>query len=210
MQVCRRTASTPATAAAACAALAAAIAIAAHVTAGFQVFTLESARRLHALQHGRDVTSLRLETVDLGHASVSQFAGRWLLVNFLYTRCETTCVALGSVYAQLQRRLAAQIGAGKVQLLSVSFDPEHDAPDQLAAYRNRHVRSPAGWTLGRPATKDMQAWLDRFGVVVIPDDRGGFEHNAAIHVVSPEGQLRAILDWDDVEAAARWIEHASS
>jgi protein SCO1 len=185
-----------------------AIVVGARITDGFQSFTLESARRLEALRAPRDVEHLRLETLEQGQTSLGEFAGHWVLVDFIYTSCETLCVSLGSVYARLQQRLSAEIATGKVQLLSVSFDPEHDGPSELAAYRARHVNSASGWMLGRASPNETAAWLERFGVVAIPDGLGGFAHNAAIHVVSPDGRLRAILDWDDPEAAVRFVQNA--
>jgi cytochrome oxidase Cu insertion factor (SCO1/SenC/PrrC family) len=34
--------------------------------------------------------------------------------------------------------------------------------------------------------------------VVIPDSYGGFSHNAALHVVDPQGRLNRIIDLEDV------------
>jgi protein SCO1 len=188
-----------------------AVAVGASITDGFQAFTLESARRLEALRAPREVKHLRLETLDHGQVSLRAYADQWVLVDFIYTRCATLCSSLGSIYAQLQQRLSSEIAEGKVQLLSVSFDPEHDGPSQLAAYRARHVKSSSGWTgwtLGRPSPNDTAAWLERFGVVVVPDGLGGYAHNAAIHVIGPDGRLRAILDLDDIETSVRLVQHA--
>ena len=180
------------------------------VTNGFQAFTLESARRQEAMRNPRDVAPLRVQTLDQGERTLGDFRGQWILVNFIYTRCETLCVSMGSVFARLQQRLTSEIAAQKLGLLSVSFDPEHDGPMQLAAYRARHVKSASGWILGRPAPEDLPEWLDRFGVVVIPDEWGGFAHNAAIHVVAPDGRLRAILDPEDIESAVGMVQRAAN
>lgn len=191
-----------------CVALTTAIAVGAGITNGFESFTLESARRMEALRATRTVGHLRFEMLDHGQTSLGEFAGRWVLVDFIYTRCETLCVSLGSVYARLQQRFSKEIATGKVQLLSVSLDPEHDGASELAAYQARHVKSTSGWTMGRASRKETAAWLERFGVVAIPDGLGGFAHNAAIHVVGPDGRLRAILDWDDPEPAVRFVQNA--
>ena len=119
-----------------------------------------------------------------------ELAGRVLLVDFIYTGCPTYCVALGSVYARLQERLAPEIAAGTVRLLSVSFDPGRDGPAELAAYRARFSRDAAGWDLARPArAEELARSLAAFGVVVIPDGMGGYAHNAAVHVVGPDRRL---------------------
>lgn len=187
--------------------LAAGLAAASAVTDGFEAFTLESARRLSALSAPVPVPDRALDVVDVGRVPLSAVGGRVLIVDFLYTRCPTYCLALGSVYAQLQQRLAAEIAAGDVRLLSVTFDPAHDGPDELRAYRARNSRDPAGWLLAAPAHADeLAGWLSAFGLVVIPDRFGGYAHNAALHVLGPDRKLVAIHDLGDIDgvvAAAR-------
>jgi protein SCO1/2 len=175
-------------------------------TDGFQAYTLESARRLSALRSPAPIPDLALDVVDGGRMRFSDVPGRVLLVDFIYTRCPTYCAALGSVYAQLEHRLADEIASGAVQLLSISFDPARDGPKELRAYRARYSRDAAGWSLATPAVEgELRTWLRAFGVVVIPDELGGFAHNAAMHVVGPRRTLLAIHDLDDIEGTLRTI-----
>ncbi len=116
--------------------------------------------------------------------------------------CPTYCAALGSVYAQLRQRLADEIAAGRVRLVSISFDPARDGPAELRGLP-RALQRPIrqGWDLGRPAhTADLERWLKAFGVVVIADGMGGYTHNAAVHVVGPDRRLAAIHGLDDIDA----------
>jgi protein SCO1/2 len=173
-------------------------------TDGFQAFTLESARRLAALRSPAAVPNLPLELAGHGRARLSDMGAQVVLVDFIYTRCATYCSALGSVYAQLGERLAPEIAAGSVRLLSISFDPAHDGPGELVSYRSRYSRDAAGWHVARPAdAADVRRWLDAFGVVVIDDGMGGYTHNAAVHVVGPERRLAAIHDLQDVDGVVR-------
>lgn len=178
---------------------AAGLALAHAATDGFQAFTLESARRLHALTARTPLPDLALELADGGSARLSDLPGQVLLVDFVYTNCPTYCAALGSVYAQLGQRLADEIAAGKVRLLSVSFDPARDGPAELLAYRARYAAA-GGWDIGRPAhAGELEGWLKAFGVVVIPDGMGGYTHNAAVHVVGPDRRLAAIVGLEDID-----------
>jgi protein SCO1/2 len=180
------------------------LAAASVATDGFQAYTLESARRLHALRSPAPVPNLVLELADGSRARPTEVSGRVLLVDFIYTRCATVCTALGSIYAQLQRRLAPEIAAGEVRLLSITFDSAGDGPAELAAYRGRFSTDAAGWMLGRPAgAGELRGWLDAFGVVVIPDGVGGYVHNAAVHVVGPDRRLVAIFDLQDIDGIVR-------
>jgi protein SCO1/2 len=176
------------------------LAVAHAATDGFQAYTLESARRLAALRAPTPVPDVALDLVDTGRTGLSDVPGQVLLVDFVYTRCPTYCVALGSVYAQLGERLAPEIASGAVRLVSISFDPAHDGPAELRAYRARHSRGGPGWEIGRPAhPADVARLLDAFGVVVVPDELGGYAHNAAVHVVGPDRKLAAIHDLTDID-----------
>lgn len=187
--------------------LAAGIATLAAATGGLRAFTSETARRLDVREHPRAVPPVLLQTAAGNTTSFAELRGRWLLVDFIYTRCMTYCSVQGSEFARLQDRLAVPIAQGKVVLVSVSFDPRHDGPAQLAAYQQRSGDRGAGWIAARPLTAaGLAASLHVFGVVAVPDGLGGFVHNAAIAVVDPQGRLVAITDWNAPDQAVRHIQ----
>lgn len=175
-------------------------------TDGFRAFTTETARRIDVRNSPRNVPDVALQTADGQLTSFDALRGRWLLVNFIYTRCATYCSVQGGEFAQLQDRLAVPIAREQLTLLSISFDPAHDDPASLAAYKQRFGARGAGWISARPTTTvDLAALRRVFGVTVIADELGGFVHNAAIAVVNPDGRLVAILDWDAPNMAARYV-----
>ncbi len=175
-------------------------------TSGFRAFTTESVRRIGVQDHPPVVPALPLQTADGGSTSFGELRGRWLLVDFIYTRCTLLCSLQGAEFARMQRELAEPITSGKVVLLSVSFDPVRDDPAALADYLRIHGDVGSGWLAARPVGEAERAALMRvFGIVVIPDGMGGFMHNAAILVVDPGGRLVTVLDWDDFRGAARYV-----
>lgn len=186
--------------------LAAGVATLAVATDGFRAFTSETARRIAVREHPRALPSVPLQTAQGAITDFRSLRGRWLLVDFIYTQCMTYCAVQGSEFAQLQRNLAEPIANGRTALLSISFDPQHDDPAQLAAYLDRSGADGAGWIAARPMSlPDLEALLRVFGVTAIPDGLGGYVHNAAISVVDPRSRLVAIMDWDDPRAAARYV-----
>lgn len=189
--------------------LAAGLAVLAAATHGFRAYTSEMARRIDIREHPRTVPSALLQTADGRHTRFDALRGRWLLVDFIYTRCLTYCSVQGSEFARLQQELAAPIAADKVALLSISFDPARDDPAALADYQRRHGDRGAGWIAVRPVDQaGLAELLHRFGVVAVPDGIGGFVHNAAIAVVDPAGRIVAILDWNDWQAAADYVRRS--
>lgn len=175
-------------------------------TDGFSAYTLESARRLKALRSPSPAPVSALELSDGQRTRLDALAEPVLLVDFIYTRCDTYCSVLGAVFVQLQERLAAEIAAGDVRLVSISFDPEHDDPAALENYRNRHRGDARTWVLGRPVSEeDVKGWLEAFGVVVIRDELGGYAHNAAVHVLGPDRRLVAIHDPGELDGVVATV-----
>ncbi|MBK7060222.1 MAG: SCO family protein [Rubrivivax sp.] len=186
--------------------LAAGIGALASATGGFRAYTTETARRIDVQVHPRLVPSLPLQTAGGGLISFGALRGRWLLVEFIHTRCTTYCSAQGGQFARLQRELARPIASDKLALLSVSFDPAHDDAAALVSFQRLHGDHGAGWIATRPVdAADLTTLLRVFGVVTVPDGLGGFVHDAAIAVVDPDSRLVAILDWDGRDGAARFV-----
>lgn len=186
--------------------LAAGLGTLALATDGFQVYTAESARRLAVTTHPVPLPPARLQAASGETLDLNQFRGQWVLADFIYTRCLTYCSVLGGEFGRLQDQLAGPLAAGHVTLLSISFDPAHDNPTALAAYQQRSGDRGAGWVAARPVdTQGLADLKDAFGVVTVPDGLGGFLHNAAINIIDPQGRLTAIFDWDQPEAAARYL-----
>ena len=190
-------------------------AAAAWLTHGFQVWTAEGARRLEvALQ---PVPSPAVE-VD-GPGTAPQALPQYLadgqsvtLVDFVYTRCQTVCLAMGSSFQQMQRALQERSGqGGPVRLLSISFDGGHDTPGVLQAYATRLSADPALWRFVRvPDSRGTQRLLGDFQVVVVPDGRGDFEHNAALLLVDQQGRLVRIFDYAEQQLALDYARHLAN
>jgi protein SCO1/2 len=169
-------------------------------TNGFQAFTTETARRVAVRSRPTELPAVALESQSGARFTLADLRGTWLLVDFIYTRCPTFCTALGGDFGRLERQLADPIARGRVQLLSISFDPTWDKTAQLAAYLGRFQSRDGGWQAARPLTADgLRQITAAFGITVIPDQVGGYTHNAAIHLVDPEGRLVDIFDLGDVD-----------
>jgi len=174
-------------------------------TAGGNAFTTETLRRTEVADAPSQVPDLAIRDAA-GHRSTLRelLAGgeRVWIVDFVYTRCQTVCTTLGSVFQQLQQQIRQRGLEGRVGLLSVSFDPANDTAESLRAYLDRMQMDPAIWHLvSLDSPLDRRELLDAFGIMVIPAPLGEFEHNAALHLVTGRGMLVRILDYDDAALA---------
>lgn len=168
------------------------------ITDGYTVVTTEAARRLSVAAHPRLLPDVVLANGSAAGGSLHELLredGRVAIVDFIYTRCFSLCLAMGSEFQQLQDTIERRGLAGRVHLVSISFDPA-DTPDDLARYaRNLHA-DPTVWRFyGAPTRAGLDMLLRAFGVVVVPAPLGQFVHNAAYHVVTPDGRLSRVVDY---------------
>jgi protein SCO1/2 len=132
------------------------------------------------------------------------------LVDFIYTRCNSVCAALGPEFLQLQRRIEAQGLDGRVRLLSISIDPERDDSSSLAAYEAQQHADGRIWRVTAPLTTAGQSALLRaLDVIAIPDGMGGFVHNGEIHVIDERGVVLGLYDYAEFDKALRVAQQAA-
>ena len=182
-------------------------------TDGWTVWTAESARRQAVLANPRPLPDYPLRDSRGASLSLGSGDGRLAVVDLIYTRCPTVCQAMGLQFRQLQGELATFDWLDRVELVSVTFDPANDDDAALNNYLQRYGAVEPYWRAARFVDDEhLEESLETLGVVVIPEPRVGFVHNAAYYLID-DGRVVAILDWDDrvelFEAIRRRLEGTS-
>jgi protein SCO1 len=171
------------------------------VTNGGQGFTTETIRRSQVDQSPQKITNFELLQSNGQNTSLQKLLdsnSKVFVVDFVYTRCQTVCRALGTAYQQLQADIIQHGLQEKVGLLSISFDPDQDDVATLLRYEQRMNMNPKIWQLvSLKNPKDIRRLLDSFGIIVIPAPLGEYEHNAAFHFLTNRATLVKILSVED-------------
>jgi cytochrome oxidase Cu insertion factor (SCO1/SenC/PrrC family) len=128
--------------------------------------------------------------------------GKVTLLSLMYTSCsdETGCplafYSIDMIKRDLEKSKAAR---GRVQVVSLSFDPEHDTPEVMRAYGGKRVKgaSPVPWYFLTPASKrELAPMLDGFGqdVSKAAQARGDQElmHVLKLFLIDKDGWVREI------------------
>jgi protein SCO1/2 len=134
---------------------------------------------------------------------LADLRGRVVLLAFIYTSCPSACPLITQRMAVLQARLAeARLFPARVNLLSVTVDPERDSAAVLARYAGAFGANPHGWRFLRddaarlgPVLLAWDEWTRRVG--------GEIDHPARLHLIDARGRVREIYSlalFDDRQA----------
>ena len=92
--------------------------------------------------------------------------GKVVLMNFVFTQCGDACPLITAKLVQAKNELGDAFGQ-EVRFVSISIDPQHDRPQDLAKFAKKFDAVHPEWLFltGEPAnievvTKKLGAWTD--------------------------------------------------
>jgi cytochrome oxidase Cu insertion factor (SCO1/SenC/PrrC family) len=129
--------------------------------------------------------------------------GRITVMSFIYTRCAAAkaCPYATGVLMQLHRESAEDAALAKeLRLVSVSFDPDNDTPQRMAAYSTLAAERPtaAPWHFVTARSQaELQPILTAYGQAVDKknnplDPTGPLNHTLRVFLVDAAGNIRNI------------------
>ena len=121
------------------------------------------------------------------------------------------CPFIDKRFAEVQQIAAADAAlAGKVRLLTISFDPKFDTQQVLRAHAKKAGADPGVWRLASAEEAVVDRLAAEFGINVIRERDGTITHNLRTAVIDPAGRVVSIHDnnaWTAAELAAS-LTHA--
>ncbi len=133
--------------------------------------------------------------------TLSQFRGKVIAINFIYTACAYPqfCFRIANHFGVLQRRFAERISKDLV-LLTVTFDPALDQPEVLAEYAKQWKADPDRWRFLSGPVAEIQRITDLFGVQFYPEE-GLLNHSVRTGIIGRDGRLVANIEGNEHTAA---------
>ncbi|MBO6690045.1 MAG: SCO family protein [Henriciella sp.] len=124
----------------------------------------------------------------------ADFAGKVVILHFVYTRCPDICPLHTEKLADVQARINQTPMKDRVQFVTITSDPENDTPEVLRDYGVTHGMDPANWTFltiapGQPpeTTRDLAR---AFGHKFTVEEDGTQTHGIITHIVGKTGRWR--------------------
>jgi len=154
-----------------------------------------------SLDIGQRVPDFTLTDQDRRSVALSQFPGKVMAVNFIYTSCALPkfCFRNTNTFGVLQKRFKERMGRELI-LLTVTFDPQRDGPDALAKYATTWKADSATWHFLTGSVPDIQHVAGMFGVDYFPDE-GLMNHSLHTAVIDRSGKLVANIEGNQFTAA---------
>jgi len=150
---------------------------------------------IHMPSAGEKVPDFAFTNQDAKRISLKQFRGKVLLITFIYTRCPFPefCPRMSSNFAEIYKQLRSDPSLKSAQLLSISFDPEHDTPKVLHDYgfSVTHLHDAAlfqRWQFAVAKAADLPKIADFFALTIKPEG-GLITHNLSTAVIGPDGKI---------------------
>jgi len=129
--------------------------------------------------------------------------GRITVLSFIYTRCAAmkACPYAAGVLNQLHLLSVDEPTLAKnMRLVSMSFDPDYDTPQRLAAYSEKFLEEKSGceWRFATAKSRaDLESILAAYGQAVdkranASDPQGPLYHTLRVFLIDREGRIRNI------------------
>ncbi|MGD0073772.1 MAG: SCO family protein [Candidatus Binataceae bacterium] len=116
---------------------------------------------------------------------------KWLLVDFIYTRCPGPCEMMTSKLARAANHLGAALG-GNIEIVSVTLDPEHDHAEQLLNWAGAQGAERKGWLFLGGSLPEIEKVMAAFKVKRTVEANGMIDHVTEIFLIDPNGRQRRL------------------
>ena len=145
--------------------------------------------------HPRHLVEFNL--TDRSGRSVTQadLAGKFLVVNFVFTSCSLSCRAVNDRMEEIQGLVA---DASDVRLVSLTVDPRSDTPSVLAKFADGYHADTNRWLFLTGDKAELYRVIETSFIPKSPELEGlipgGFSSTDRIMLVDPEGNVWASFD----------------
>ena len=118
--------------------------------------------------------------------------GKIVLYTFTYTTCQDDCAQSGAIMQAVQAELAQRQLSVPVELVTISFDPENDTAQRLAAYAAQYEADPTRWHIVTGEAVPLKQVIGGgFTTYYTPNNNKAFDFDPAFILVDGWGIMRA-------------------
>jgi protein SCO1/2 len=177
---------------------------------------LSSTSPVHLPQKGETAPDFRFINQEGRPIHLAQFRGEPLLVTFIYSRCPLPdyCIRMSNNFAEVARTLQHSNPAAfaKLQMLSITLDPEFDDPKVLRAYGKNYAATVdpnlKHWSFATASPAEIRKAAEYFGLSY-EKQSGQVIHNLRTALLDANGTISELYlgnQWKPADVAAQLQE----
>lgn len=146
----------------------------------------EKALKVSQAVIGKKVGNHVLRDRNRREVRLSEFRGKPLLVNFVYTSCSQVCPTTTQFLAKSARLARSALGEESFRIVTIGFNLPFDSPEAMAAFARQNSIDLAGWEFLSPERDAVEALTADFGFSFNATPKG-FDHISQVTIVDRDG-----------------------
>lgn len=165
------------------------------------VLDRDEALRTSQAAIGRRLSDHRLVDRNGRTVRFSDYRGRPLVVNLIYTSCYHSCSVSTRYLGEIVDVAREALGETAFSVATIGFDSANDRPGRMAVYAARQGIDAPGWSFLSGDAGTLQALVDELGFTYAASPKG-FDHMAQVTVVDGNGEVYRQVYGDRFEPPA--------
>lgn len=129
---------------------------------------------------------------------LSDYRGKPLLVNFVYTGCTQACPLTVRFLARAVTQARGILGPDSFAIATIGFNQPFDAPQAMRALAAQHGISDPNWDFLSPESGTIEALAGEFGFTWYATPKG-FDHVTQVTVVDAGGRIYRQIYGEDFD-----------
>jgi protein SCO1/2 len=118
----------------------------------------------------------------------SEWRGRAVFLDFVFTRCPGPCPIQTARLVAVQQKLDPALAA-RTRFASITLDPDYDSPERLRAYALSRGARLDNWSFLSGDSATVQSVLDAYRIGTVRKPDGTLDHVVATFLIGPDGRI---------------------
>ena len=151
-------------------------------------------RERYVQMMSKKAAEFTLQDADGNRVRLSDFLGKVVVLNFVYTNCPDVCPLHSEAIASIQEAINQTPMKNLVKFVSITTDPKRDTTAVMKTYGPEHGLNPANWaflTSGSDKLGATRELAKRYGLKFMLSKDGYQMHAVVTYLIDKSGNLRA-------------------
>jgi len=151
-------------------------------------YTPEQALSYSQAALGRSISGYSFTDASGETARMSDYLGKPLVVNFIYTSCSDSCPIITQTLAGAAEAARDALGRDSFNIITVGFDTAADTSERMRYFATANGIDVAGWKFLSGDLMTVTRFSDALGFVFYRSPKG-FDHLSQVTVIDAKGTV---------------------